>query len=576
MQITTAKRSLVALFLGVVLLAGAQPATATHSTVTAVKGSAYGYRLVVNLFGGPNNTRGVGQTACTGTNTPPGCTPTPAASYSPLVTLPTGGGNVSEADTDGVSGQVGPAVFFSAARQDVSTQGTLGPDGSVTSSSTLTTINTSESETFGEYDPAKPRTSLSSTCTAPANGAPTGSTTVTNGLLQLDNGYDANGDGDYGIDLNGDGDYTDPGDVPDPGEHPPVTVIVPTNPAPNTTYEGHIEVNGSQDYWRYVFNEQIVNADGSLTVYGAHQYILGPTAVGDLWLAKSECGTTKAAAGHTARVADFDGDAKTDIGVYRPSTGVSYLRRTTAGDTSTQFGATGDVPVPGDYDGDAKTDIAIFRPSTNVWYLRRSTAGDTSTQFGAANDVVVPADYDGDGKTDVAVFRPSTGVWYLRRSALGDTSTQFGATGDVPVPGDYDGDAKADVAIFRPSTNVWYLRRSSLGDTSTQFGAANDVPVPGDYDGDAKTDVGVFRPSTGVWYLRRSNLGDTSTQFGATGDMPQPGDYDGDAKTDVAIYRPGTNVWYLRRSTAGDTSTSFGAAGDIPLALPAAIRQAYF
>ena len=54
----------------------------------------------------------------------------------------------------------------------------------------------------------------------------------------------------------------------------------------------------------------------------------------------------------------------------------------------------------------------IYRPSTGVWYIRKSLTGTSiGVQFGTSTDKTVPADYDGDGKADVTLYRPSTGVW---------------------------------------------------------------------------------------------------------------------------------------------------------------------
>jgi hypothetical protein len=257
--------------------------------------------------------------------------------------------------------------------------------------------------------------------------------------------------------------------------------------------------------------------------------------------------------------ADFDGDGRTDVSVYRPSEGNWYLDRSTAGFTVVGFGLASDLLTPGDYDGDGKTDVAIWRPSTGVWYVAKSTGGFTIYPFGLSGDVPVAGDYDGDGRTDFAVFRPSTNVWYVERSTGGTTIAAFGLAGDIPVRGDYDGDGKTDIAIYRGGQ--WWIARSTGGVTVTSFGLGGDKPVPADYDGDGKEDIAVYRPSDGVWYILRSLDGGTSfIPFGLSTDVPVPGDYDGDGKNDQAVYRDG--VWYLNRSTSGFGVAFFGISTD--------------
>ncbi len=135
---------------------------------------------------------------------------------------------------------------------------------------------------------------------------------------------------------------------------------------------------------------------------------------------------------------------------------------------------------PADFDGDGRTDISVFRPSDGTWYVMQSGSNTFRAQpFGTNGDKIVPGDYDGDGRTDFAVFRQvsTTGVWYVLRSSDNSASTvQWGLNTDKPVPGDYDGDGKTDIAVYRGGT--WYIVQSSNGQfTTQQFGASSDIPV---------------------------------------------------------------------------------------------------
>lgn len=269
--------------------------------------------------------------------------------------------------------------------------------------------------------------------------------------------------------------------------------------------------------------------------------------------------------------ADFDGDLKTDVSVFRPSTALWY--RINSGDNTgnvTAFGGEGDIPVTEDYDGDLKADAAVFRPSDGNWYILRSSdytymAG----PFGAEGDIPVTGDLDGDGLADLTVYRPSAGVWYsFRSSDYGVTIRSFGIQEDIPVAGDYDGDGTADIALWRPSTGIWYILNSSNGEVSgAAFGMENDIPVTGDFDGDLKNDIAIYRPSTGYWYiLRSSNQAVTIQLWGTAEDIPVIGDYDGDFRDDIAVYRPSTGVWYaLQSSNSSMYAVQFGIPDDIPV-----------
>ena len=105
---------------------------------------------------------------------------------------------------------------------------------------------------------------------------------------------------------------------------------------------------------------------------------------------------------------DYDGDGKHDYAVARIGAGGSspliwYILQSSTGTvTYTQFGLTSDTPFPrgptqGDYDGDARTDISVYRPGATTgaqsyfWTLRSLDQTATATPWGVRGDIAVNA-----------------------------------------------------------------------------------------------------------------------------------------------------------------------------------------
>jgi len=282
---------------------------------------------------------------------------------------------------------------------------------------------------------------------------------------------------------------------------------------------------------------------------------------------------------------DFDGDGRTDISTFRPDPTAALsggslediaaqwwiLNSSTLLGNGYQWGFSTDIAIPADFTGDGKTDIAVYRPSTSWWYIVISEDPTTffGFPFGKPGDIPAPGDFDGDGKADPTVYRPSEGMWITYRTATQDfTWTRFGIDGDKPTVADFDGDGKDDVALYRPSLGQWWQLRSQDGVAVYQWGVPGEErTVVGDWTGDGKADIAVYNTTTSFWRIVISEAPSTffGFPFGQPGDIPVPGDYDGDGITDPAVFKPAQFMWLYYGSTVGETWIPFGKPTDTPI-----------
>ena len=141
--------------------------------------------------------------------------------------------------------------------------------------------------------------------------------------------------------------------------------------------------------------------------------------------------------------ADYDGDGVDDIASYRPDSDIvpgaaqwfvlpsrpnlpRYANRLNGFPVT--FGDAGDLAVQADYNGDGRIDVGVFRPNSNLgqlssqWFTLPSQGASPGfgpafpTTFGPGGSIAAPGDYDRDTLADLAVFNQSTGTWTIRQS----------------------------------------------------------------------------------------------------------------------------------------------------------------
>ncbi|HXG83008.1 MAG TPA: FG-GAP-like repeat-containing protein [Pyrinomonadaceae bacterium] len=292
---------------------------------------------------------------------------------------------------------------------------------------------------------------------------------------------------------------------------------------------------------------------------------------------------------------DFNGDGRSDFVLTRNVNSLKNwlvnLNNATNDAFGAQWGIASDIETPADYDGDGKTDIAVWRsgaPDRAAFYILNSSNNTVQIElFGqAGDDPKVVADYDGDGKADVAVYRRSAsgqGFFYYRATQNNPnrniTFIPYG-TGSLvrPNAGDYDGDGRADFCLHIHTGNgqgqFVVMSSANLGRIEyINWGLVTDQLAPGDYDGDGSSDFAVVRNNGGqlTWYILNRSGTTSFVNWGLSSDTITPGDYDGDGKQDTAVWRPATDTtastFYARRSSSFSLlSYSYGSPTDYPAA----------
>lgn len=249
--------------------------------------------------------------------------------------------------------------------------------------------------------------------------------------------------------------------------------------------------------------------------------------------------------GGTPVVGDFNGDGRTDVGVFYEGNWFIDLNGNGTwdhGDLWAKLGKPGDRPITGDWDGDGKTDIGVFGPSWSgderALAREAGLPGADNPAEGTAKNVP-PEDHEAPLEKRL-----------LKRTAAGDVRADvidhvfdYGQPGDIPLAGDWNGDGTDKIGVYR--NGEYYLDMNGNGrwdgsDKIVELGM-HGLPIVGDFNGDGTDELGVYRD--GKWHMDTNGDGqldilDQVFEVGGADGVPVVGDWNGTGIDQPGVYRP--------------------------------------
>jgi hypothetical protein len=123
--------------------------------------------------------------------------------------------------------------------------------------------------------------------------------------------------------------------------------------------------------------------------------------------------------------------------------------------------------TPADFDGDGRTEIFLYR-GDGLWFQVFFTAP-TETYIGArwaSGWTIRPGEFTGDRRTDLFLYNPTNGQWFVTQSLAGGNfayyTGRWGAGWTVSVT-DHNGDRLSDLTLYNPNTGLAAMVRSVPG-----------------------------------------------------------------------------------------------------------------